>query len=49
MAGQNSFLTVSMGYVSGAALSDSATRDNATISSLGLTPGTYTWAWDNGG
>ncbi len=48
MAGQNSFLAVPTGYVSGAALSDSATWDNATISSLGLTPGTYTWAWGNG-
>jgi len=48
MAGQNSFLAVPTGYVSGATLSDSATWNNKTISSLGLTPGIYTWAWGNG-
>ncbi len=48
IAGQNSFLAVPIGYVSGAALSDSATWNNATISSLGLKPGTYTWAWGSG-
>jgi hypothetical protein len=48
MAGSNSFLAVPTGYVSGTALSDGATWDNATVSSLGLTPGTYTWAWGNG-
>ena len=48
VAAQNSIVAVPTGYVSGAALSDSATWNSATISSLGLTPGTYTWAWGNG-
>jgi len=48
IAGENSFLAVPTGYVSDAALSDSATWNNATLSSLGLTPGTYTWAWGSG-
>jgi hypothetical protein len=38
-------LFLPVNYVSGASLSDSATWDNATITSLGLTPGTYTWTW----
>ena len=36
------------GYLSGAALSDTMTFNSATIHSLGLTPGTYTWMWGTG-
>jgi hypothetical protein len=41
-------LIVPHSYVSNAPLSDSATYDNATFSSLGVTPGTYVWAWGTG-
>jgi len=36
------------GYISGSALSGTATWSGTTISSLGLTPGTYTWTWGTG-
>jgi hypothetical protein len=56
LVGIRSFLTgtffpgllVPQGYVSGAALSSSATWDNATFASLGVTPGTYEWTWGTG-
>jgi hypothetical protein len=41
-------LLVPDNYVSGSALSDSATYNNATFSSLGVTPGTYVWSWGGG-
>ena len=45
IAGIAGELAVPTGYVSGSALSDTATWDNATFASLGLTPGIYTWSW----
>jgi hypothetical protein len=36
------------GYVSGSALSSTTTFDNATFTSLGLTPGVYKWTWGSG-
>jgi len=42
------FLFVPHGYVSDAALSSSASWDNASLASLGVAPGTYTWIWGTG-
>lgn len=42
-------LFVPAGYVSGTALGTStATWNNATFASLGVTPGTYVWTWGSG-
>jgi len=39
---------VPSGYVSNTVISGTATYTGATIASMGLTPGTYTWAWGSG-
>jgi hypothetical protein len=41
-------ITVPDGYVSGNIISGSTTYANQTISSMGLSGGTYTWAWGSG-
>lgn len=43
--GTDDIMAVPEGYVSNSALSSSATFDNQTLASLGVTPGTYVWAW----
>jgi hypothetical protein len=37
-----------IGYVSGAALSDTSTFTSNTLAGLGLTTGVYTWTWGSG-
>ena len=41
-------LWVPQGYVSNTTLTSAATWDNASLASLGVTPGTYTWIWGTG-
>lgn len=36
---------VPVGYLSGTALANSSTWNNASFASLGITPGKYTWTW----
>jgi hypothetical protein len=42
-------LIVPSGYTSNSEISGIATYPNTTIAGMGLTPGTYTWAWGSGG
>ena len=48
VAGQAGFILVPKGYVSDNALSDTSIYNNTTLSSLGVTPGTYVWSWGTG-
>ena len=41
-------LNLPPGYISGSALSATSTWSGESFSSLGLTPGSYTWAWGTG-
>jgi PEP-CTERM motif len=43
-----SLLGVPFGYVSGSPLSDTATYDGQTFTSLGATPGIFKWTWGDG-
>jgi hypothetical protein len=46
--GRTGDIDVPHGYVSNTPLSDRMTFNNATFSSLGVTPGTYEWTWGTG-
>ena len=48
ISGLMGILVVPVGYVSGHALSDTMIFNNATLDSLGVTPGTYVWTWGTG-
>ena len=48
ISGLMEILVVPVGYVSGNVLSNSMTFNNATLASLGVTPGTYVWTWGTG-
>ena len=41
-------IAVPSGYTSNTVISGTATYPGATIASMGLTPGTYIWAWGSG-
>ena len=48
MLGASGVLGVPMGYTSGALLSGSSLYTNSTLSSLGITPGTYIYTFNTG-
>ena len=47
-SGSYAGIVIPAGYVSGAALTDSAVFSNQTFATLGFTPGTYTYTWGTG-
>jgi len=46
--GSGRTIIVPENYVSGTLLNGSTTYNNTTISTMGLTPGTYVWSWGTG-
>jgi hypothetical protein len=44
----NNQLFVQSGYTSGSFISGTTTFNSTTLSTLGATPGTYTWSWGSG-
>jgi hypothetical protein len=48
VAGPSTGIGVALGYVSGSQLFNSSFYLNASLASLGMTPGTYTWNWGSG-
>ena len=48
ISGLMGILVVPVGYVSGNPLTNTMTFNNATLDSLGVTPGTYVWTWGSG-
>jgi hypothetical protein len=47
--GSGRLLYLPSGYISNSYISGTATYNNTTISTMGLTAGTYTWTWTTGG
>ncbi|MFL6464155.1 MAG: VPDSG-CTERM sorting domain-containing protein [Bryobacteraceae bacterium] len=48
ISGLKGILVVPVGYVSGNPLLNTMTFNNATLASLGVTPGIYVWMWGDG-
>lgn len=48
VSGGQNVVFVPASYTSGSLFTDGATWDNATLASLGITPGTYTWTFGSG-